>query len=167
MNKTRNIALSGVLLALSVITLYAETIFPTGRLSLYAISSFLVAIVVLESGIKAGWVFYIASLLLSAILIPDKLALVPYGLFFGVYAMIKYYVERMDKKPVEIVLKLIFFNLSFGLAYILAKEVLLAAVNIPALSMVIVLAVLQIIFLVYDYAFSIVINYYRKRFLRR
>jgi hypothetical protein len=40
MSTAKRIALSGVLLALVVIVLYAESIAPTSKLTLYALSSF-------------------------------------------------------------------------------------------------------------------------------
>ena len=82
MANTRKVALGGILLALTVIILYAESVMPTSKLSLYALSSFFVSVIVIESGIRAGWIFYVASSLLALIIIPDKIALIPYLVFF-------------------------------------------------------------------------------------
>ena len=128
---TKEIALGGIMLALSVIVLYAESLAPTGRLSLYALSSFFVSFIVLESGIRAGWLFYLASSLLSFLIVPDKLGLVPYFLFFGVYGLIKHYCEKIRNRVVEFVLKYVYFNLCLVAAWFLVKELFLTRVELP------------------------------------
>ncbi|HHY81417.1 MAG TPA: hypothetical protein GX505_01920 [Clostridiales bacterium] len=158
----KTVALSGILLALTILVLYAESFAPAGRLSLFALSSFFVSVIVCELGIKAGWLFYIGSSLLSFALIPDKIGLLPYILFFGLYGIIKYYAERSRYRLTEFLIKYAFFNLCVFLAYYLARELFTGQLEIK-LSPWIIIPVLEITFAIYDYVYSLFIQYYRSR----
>jgi len=165
MNGTANakrLALGGILAALTLITLYAESVLPTSKLSLYALSSFFVSVIVIESGIKWAWIFYIASSILALIILPDKIALIPYLVFFGVYGILKFYIEKIRNIIVELILKYAYFNLCLLLALLLIKKIFLDMLNI-AFSLWILIVVLEVVFLVYDYAFTFFIQYYNKR----
>ncbi len=159
----RGIAVSAMLLAISVVTLYLQTILPIANFTLYMLSSFYIAFVILESGQKAGWIFYAASCLLSLIIIPDKVFLVPYILFFGLYGLVKYYSEKLGKMPIEIVIKLVFFNFSLGIIVIFFKELVLGSIKLPDLPIVLLMIAFEIAFLAYDYLYTMVIGFYLKR----
>jgi hypothetical protein len=156
------IALGGIFLALTVIILYAESIVPTGRLSLYALSSFFVSVIVIEAGIYAGWLFYLASSLLAFIIVPDKLGLIPYFVFFGVYGLIKHYTEKTTNRVLEYLLKFVFFNLCLVLAFFLAKEVFIGQIEIK-LSPWIVIPALELVFFIYDFVYTLSIETYLQR----
>lgn len=159
---TKRLAVNGMLLALAVITLFFATALPTGRLSLYALSSFYTAVLVLEYGVGNGWVFYVASGLLSLLLVPNKPGVVPYIVFFGFYGLLKYYVERWNRPIPEYLAKLAYFNLCLAAALLLIRQLLLGslAVSIPLWGLI---AVLQAVFLVYDYVYTLFIQYYQNR----
>ena len=55
--KTKAVAISGIFLALSIVTLFAATIVPGIELTLYALSSFYIAFVMIEISLSAGWIF--------------------------------------------------------------------------------------------------------------
>ena len=156
------LALSGIFLALTVIVLYAESLAPTGRLSLYVLSSLLVSLLVVESDIRAGWLFYFSSSLLAFLIVPDKLALVPYFAFFGLYGIVKCYAERPNDIALEYILKYAYFNLCLVLAFFLVKEFFMEQVVIR-LPWWLLVIVLEIVFFLYDYVYSLFIQYYRRR----
>lgn len=160
---SRAAAITGIFLALSMATLFIATFIPGIELTLYAISSFYVAFIMVEVGSRGGWLFYVASVLLSALIIPNKAGLIPYAVFFGLYGIVKYYIERLNKLPLEIPLKLIFFNISFGLGMVFFQELLLGAIELPDLALPIIIIGAQIFFLLYDYLFTLVIEFYLKR----
>lgn len=160
---TKDIALGGILIALTIITLYAKTVIPTAKLSLYALSSFFVSIIVIESGIGMGWTFYVATSCISFFLIPDTIGLIPYFIFFGNYGIIKCYIERLDRLVIEYILKIIYFNLSMGLGYFLLNR-FANIESIPKNPMVLLIILgLQVVFIVYDYIYTLLIGYYRRR----
>ncbi len=161
-NTARKIALGGILLAFVVIILYAESFLPTGKFSLYVLSSFFTAAILIHLGVKTAWLFYGASCLLSLILLPEKLSLVPYILFFGVYAIIKYLVEKLNKPVISYLLKYLFFNVVLAVSYLIAGQ-FIAEEALTSLPVWAVIAGLQLLFLIYDYVFSLFIRYYYDR----
>jgi hypothetical protein len=159
---TRKIALNGILGALAVICLLLATILPNNRLSFYALSSFFIAISIIESGIKAGWLFYAATSLLSLIIVPEKLGLVPYVIFFGIYGLVKYFIEKLGKLAVEYVLKFLYFNVCTGIALVSVSK--LFGYNLTAkLPWWLLIIALEIVFFIYDFVYTLFINYYRDK----
>ncbi len=164
--KTFKLALGGILGALAVICLFLASVLPTSRLSLYALSSFFISIVVIESGIKAGWLFYAATSLLSLILVPDKLEIIPYAIFFGVYGILKYYIERINKLPVEYILKFAYFNVCLAAAVLLIRQVFVDSIKVQLPWWVVIVA-LEIVFLVYDVVYTMFIAYYKDKLRKK
>lgn len=158
--------MSGILGALAVICLFLASILPTNRLSLYALSSFFISVVIIEGGIKAGWLFYAASTLLSLILVPDKPAIIPYVIFFGIYGIIKYHIEKINRLFIEYILKFVYFNLCMAAAILLIRQVFAESVKI-ALPWWVIIAVFEVVFFIYDYVYSMFIAYYREKLRKR
>ena len=104
-------AWGGVLAALSLLLLYLATMLPSGRIGMVAVAGLVPAVGVISGGLATGFLSYGAAGLLGLLLLPDKGSALLYVLFFGLYPMIKYLIERLRKLPLELVLKLVFFNL--------------------------------------------------------
>ena len=156
---TKKIALGGILLTLTVVSVFFATIAPTGRLSLYALSSFFISIVVIESGAKSGWIFYISSCLLSLIVVQNRIGLIPYISFFGIYGLVKYYIEKINRSVPEYLLKAAFFSINLAIAVFLAGQVFsyTFAFRFPWW---LAIGGLEIVFVVYDYVYTLFIRYY-------
>ncbi len=160
--KTKQLALNGILGALAVICLLLANILPTNRISLYALSSFFVSISIIENGIKAGWIFYFATSLLSLIVVPDKLGIVPYVIFFGLYGIIKFYIERLDRLVLEYILKFLFFNACAGIAVVTLSR--LFEFKLPeAFPLWLLIIGAEVVFLIYDLVYTLFINYYKEK----
>jgi hypothetical protein len=157
---TLRVATGGVLLALSIATLFSATFIPGVELTLFTFSSFYVAFIIIESDLKGGILFYVASLLLGAILIPNKGALLPYAMFFGLYGIVKLLIEKIKKIPIELILKLVFFNISYAIGLLFFKELFLGNIDLPNLALPVLLVGAQVFFLFYDYLFTLVIGFY-------
>jgi hypothetical protein len=160
--KTKRLALNGILGAIAVICLLLANILPTNRISLYALSSFFVSISVIENGIKAGWIFYAATCMLSFIVLPDKLGVIPYAIFFGLYGIVKFYIERLNRLVLEYILKFVYFNACVGIA--------IAALNgffryelSAALPIWLLVIAAEVVFFIYDFVYTLFINYYRNK----
>jgi hypothetical protein len=160
--KTRSIALNGVLGALAVVCLLLADFLPTNTISLYALSSFFVSIAIVENGVRAGWIFYIATGLLSLIIVPDKMILIPYVLFFGMYGIVKFYIEKLRRIVIEYILKFIYFNACAAVIYAAAAS-LLAGLPVMKLSWWILIAAAEAVFFIYDIVYTMFINYYRTK----
>ena len=64
--KTQTIALGGICLALTVVFIFAGSIVPGIELTMFAISSLFVAVMIMESGVRAGVILYAAALRFSS-----------------------------------------------------------------------------------------------------
>lgn len=162
LSKAKIISLSGFFVALIVIMVYISSVIIGSKLFLLGCASAIIPLAVITIGRKNAFLVYISSSILLLLLIPKKGAFIAYITFFGLYGLIKYYVERLKNLPIEIFLKLIFFNLCLGLYYFLFKMVIgfTPKINIPYSYAIIML---QFVLLLYDYGLTLLINYFNKR----
>ncbi|HIU48524.1 MAG TPA: hypothetical protein IAB04_04120 [Candidatus Avimonoglobus intestinipullorum] len=164
MKKSKKIAVSGIFCALSVIALYLAGILPSGKLALFCLAACFMAVIVLECGIKHALAGFAAAGAVSAILVPNKLIVLPFVLFFGYYPVLKLLIERQDNLKREWLAKLLLFlavsALLVGAVLLFFKEV---AFPVPPLAVAgIGVAVLAI----YDVALSLFIQFYKERISR-
>jgi hypothetical protein len=160
---TKRLAISGVLASCTVVSVFLSTILPTNRISLYTLASFFVAVIIIEFGVKNGWIFYIVTCAVSFFVVPWKTAIIPFILFFGIYGIIKYYIEKLDRILPEYLLKYLYFNTCLIFSLLLIKEVFLRVTVIELHWKIIAVSGLQVVFLVYDYVYSLFIRYYKTR----
>ena len=165
MKKVNNLAKGGIYTALSVICIYLSTIIPTNKLFLLGAASCIIPLSILTTNLRNSLIVYGASSLLSIVLGLRGAAL-SYLLFFGSYGFIKYYVERIRKLPMEIALKLAFFNSCLYAIFKLYKMLFIGMlkINIPMYYTVIML---QVIFLIYDYGITVFISYVNTRIIKK
>ncbi len=167
MNKrTQNIAIGGICLAGSVLSVFLASIVPGAELTLYAVSSLFVAVMIMEAGMRGGWMMYSGTVLLCLILIPNKLALIPYIFFFGLYGIIKFYAEKNKHLVIQLAVKATVFLIVFGVGYLFFRELFFGNIQLPDFPLpILVLAGLAFLFL-YDFIFTQMIQLYRKRIKR-
>ena len=106
----KRIVVSGVLVALSVIILYLGCAIEALDLTMSAIVSLLVVVIVIEMGYKYAWFAYLATSILSLLLLPQKTPAIFYACFMGFYPIIKSHVERINSAVLRWVIKLIAGN---------------------------------------------------------
>ena len=174
--KAKDIALGGILVALTTIVLYATSILPISTLAILTIASALIPVCIIRSNIQTSIFVYISSSLIAFFLVPINISFL-YFVFFGVYGIIKYFIERIRKEKLEIVLKVVFFNIAFIIGFMIMQNVL--GINIIAglevlmsrffdtsartIATIILWIVAQPIFLIYDYAMTMIITFYMER----
>ncbi len=174
--KAKDIALGGILVALTTIVLYATSILPISTLAILTIASALIPVCIIRSNIQTSIFVYISSSLIAFFLVPINISFL-YFVFFGVYGIIKYFIERIRKEKLEILFKLLFFNIIFIIGFIIMQNVL--GINIIAglevlmsrffdtsartIATIILWIVAQPIFLIYDYAMTMIITFYMER----
>lgn len=162
---SKRIALSGILTALSCAALLLENISPTGKLGFYVLSAFLLSVVIMECGLTYGWVSYAAVSLISFLIVPEKTAILPYVMFFGVYALVKSHIERLNKLIIEWILKYVFFNISLYFLWNLTVNVLqlIPGKLFEILPIVVIVIILQVLFFLFDWIFSLWTQYYIRK----
>lgn len=162
--KAKDMALGGILVALTIVTLYLTLLIPTNTIAIMTLSSLYVPICLIRSNVKTSIFVYVASTIVSFFILPINYSLM-YALFFGVYGLVKHFVERMNKMTTEIAVKLIFFNVALTIG-IAALNLFGVKLDMKfSLGFMYILA--QPIFLVYDYALSVLITMYYKKFHKK
>ena len=82
--KAKDIALGGILVALTTIVLYATSILPISTLAILTIASALIPVCIIRSNIQTSIFVYISSSLIAFFLVPINISFL-YFVFFGVY----------------------------------------------------------------------------------
>ncbi|MCC0674293.1 hypothetical protein IC216_20095 [Clostridioides sp. ES-S-0145-01] len=151
------VAYGGVLLALNVILLTLTNIIPVNTLFIMGLASLLVSIVIMEWGFKSGIAFYIGSVALGFIVMASKSQWIVYSLTFGIYGIVKYFIEKDRSIYIEYLMKVLFANIMIVILYFILRTIVYIPINI------IIVASFEVAFIIYDYVYSSFIDYYNNR----
>lgn len=163
---TYKIALGGICLALTLAFLFGASIVPGAELTLYAISSIFIAVMIMETGVKGGIGLYAAAVLLGLLIVPSKLGILPYACLFGLYGIVKFYIEKINNPVGQVALKAVFFGAAAAGALLAFQGMLLGNIHLPDFPLA-VLIIGGILFLfLYDLVYTLLIRLYRERFKR-
>lgn len=110
-NKTKNTAICGLMIALSVVLMMLTTLIPVFMYVIPIVTGLLVLFVADIADKKWGAGVYFSTAVLSLLLITDKEAALTYTLFFGYYPLIKELIEKLPRL-ISWILKFILFNLA-------------------------------------------------------
>ena len=162
----RKVAYPAILSAVSLVLVYIGSVVPSGNWGVVAVAGLLPCAAVISVGLQAGFLCWACVSLLAFLLIPDKFYVLMYAVLFGLYPMMKSLIERIRRRPLEYLLKLVFFNAAFTVIYLVMKAAVLASLP-QVLSVVWVLyGVANVAFLLYDYGFSKLVSLYLARIHR-
>ena len=117
---TKKLTVSAMLLAIAVILLYLGNVVESSTVFFLALAAFCTGIIQREYGIKSGWVFWIANMLLGLIVIPQKLDMVTFAVF-SLYILLtemggSCLCRRVDEKKrnrMFVILRLVIFNVMY------------------------------------------------------
>lgn len=162
MKQSGKVALGGILAALSLICLIA-TVFPYATFALPAMAGLVLLPLVVEAGVKWGFLVFGAVGILNLFLTPDPAAKVMFVAFFGYYPALRCVIE---KRPwiVKWLLKLAVFNGAVVSAYWLMLQI--ASVPPDAFELFgiqmpfIFLAFGNVVFVIYDMAIGNLLRIY-------
>lgn len=173
------IAFGGVCLALTVICYYLGGIVPGMNLTLYAVGSFFVGLMVLETGISGGLILYAAAGILLFLLMPNKLAMLPYAFFFGPYGIIRELTgkigagtegdarHRRSMTIIRLAIRSAFFLAVFLVGFFCFRELFFSAIKLPDYADVLVVIGGVAMFILYDAMYELLGQIYLKRFKGR
>ena len=167
---TQSIALVGLLSAVALALLFAASVIPTGWVGVTAVAGLSVAVAVSALGYLSGVLGYVVSGLLALLLLPAKHVAILYACLCGLYPVLKNLFEKCRARILEYLLKLAFFNLVLFLLYQFAFALFFAGSAAEWSNAVPFVLVLflggNIVFLLYDYAFSKVMALLQKRLVQ-
>ncbi len=163
--KTFQISLGAMLTVLSLLLLYCAALLPAGRVTLYFLSSLMLAPMLYERQPRAAFFVYLATGALSLLVLPGMIRSVPYLLLFGHYGLEKYHFEERYKPKRAYLYKWISFNLCMLLIYFTCFSAL-AGEALQKLALPWLILGAQAAFVAFDFAYSQAIRCYG-RHLRR
>lgn len=169
LSKTKKLALCGVLSSLQVVILYLSSVFSVIDLTLAAVTVFVMVFAVLEIGGKYPWIMYAVVSIIAILILPQKFSAVVYAVFFGWYPMAKAFFERF-RPIIAWGLKFITFNVSFIAIYQICRIVLgleESGVLDGTVYFIVMLALGNVAFFVFDIMLRIVISLYKFKFRKQ
>ena len=114
MRHSRQMALGGMLTAVSVVIMCLGSVIPINTYVCPVLCILVTRPVLERCGRRIGWCYYLATAILSLLLAPDREAALVYA-FLGYYPMIRPFFEKLG--PVKGIAKLAFFTLAGAAAY--------------------------------------------------
>ena len=168
MKDTKKITLSAMLTALGVVIMLLGAVIEMLDLTVGAIASLIVVFVFVEIGKPYHWLVWLCTSLITALIYPGSALWIEYFLIFGIYPILKAYIERLPKWswwPV----KLVYINAMVGMLA-LAMEKLL---GIPFFEdegvwmRVLFWALLNVAFVMYDIFLRTLLRVYFVKYRER
>ena len=169
------VAYGGMIVALSLVAMFATVLFPYAEYALPAIAGVFLIGLVVDFGFRTAVVAYVAVSLLSAMIVPNKEAVVLSITFLGYYPILKGNLEQLKSRIVEWCVKFGIFNFAVLLSYYLMlyvfglKEVI-SEVEAFRFGIWVLWILANVVFLIYDFALTRLISFFicriRPKYLR-
>lgn len=177
MKKSSKVALCGMIAALCTLLMFMTGVFPFATYAMPVLAGLLMVAVAVETGASWAFTLYGAVSILSFLLTPDKEAMLMFIMFFGHYPITKFWLEKIKLKPLALLCKLLCFNFCIVIAYLLIifvfriPDILTEFGDFGKYSVYIMFVLDNILFFVYDFALTQIMNayiyFFRPKFLRR
>ena len=164
----KRIVISGVLSALSFIVLSIGQDLGDLDLTVSAIASLFLIIIVIEMGYKYAWMTFLVTSILAILLVPPpKTVAVFYAFSMGFYPMVKSYIERIKYAVVRWICKLAVGNVSmlmlFGFLKLAEDWGWIHKDIMPNWLLIATYALGVLAYIVYDIALTKLITLYFRR----
>ena len=161
MKTTKKATLSAMATALGAVIMLLGSVIEMLDFTVCAMASLLVVFIYLEIGSYYPWLVWVCTTLTTALLYSGSLVWIEYLLVFGIYPLIKAYIEKLPRWSWMIV-KLLYIN-AMAWAIFLIGEVLLGlpVVGEETLALKILLYVmLNVAFVAYDFFITTMVRFY-------
>ncbi|MCC8072860.1 MAG: hypothetical protein LIO62_01875 [Clostridiales bacterium] len=170
MKKTTSLAFSAIITALSVVLMFLGGVTFVLAYAMPMLVGMFMIMIKSTFGKSYAWMVYVATSLLSFILVADRECVLMYILFFGFYPIVKSTFDKLKHLPIRIICKLMLFNIMLAICQLLLVYVF----GIPFLeegetyAIIIVFAVLMnILFFIYDRLLSALQMLYKNKIEKR
>ncbi len=161
MSQTKKLTISAMMVALGTAVMALGAVIEMLDLTVCAFASLLVVFVYLEIGAYYPWLVWICTTLATALIFPGSVLWVEYALIFGIYPLIKAYIERLPRWS-WLIIKLVYINaVIWGIFCI--SELLL---GIPFFGeegkvlAVITYILMNVAFIAYDFFIVVMVRFY-------
>ena len=157
MRQTKKMTLSAVMVAMGVVF---TTLGELTQLMELAIGAFV--FVCLEIGKPYNFLVWLATTLLTFIFFPASLAFVTYGLVFGLFPILKSYIERLPH-ACWLVLKIVYINIVMAALIFVSEFITGAPLFSEGMELwlkIVIYLVFNLGFIAYDMFLVVMIRYY-------
>ncbi len=161
MSQTKKVTLSAMMVALGTVFMIIGATIEVLDLTVCALASLLVVFIYLEIGSYYPWLVWICTSLATALLYTGSIVWVEYLLVFGIYPLIKSYIERLPKWS-WLIVKLVYINAVIWLLF-LACEFIFGVPFFGEETMimtVVVYVLMNVAFVAYDYFITVMVRFY-------
>lgn len=161
MSQTKKLTLSAMMVALGTAVMVLGAVIEVLDLTVCAFASMLVVFVYLEIGSYYPWLVWICTTLATALIYPGSIIWAEYALVFGIYPLVKAYVERLPKWS-WIIVKLAYINaVIWGLFFICEELLGIPFFTDEGIGMAIATYVLMnVAFVMYDLFIVVMVRFY-------
>ena len=161
MSQTKKITLSALMVALGTVFMVIGAAIEVLDLTVCAMASLLVVFVFLEIGSYYPWLVWICTSLATVLIYPGSLVWVEYALIFGIYPLIKAYIEKLPRWT-WLIVKLVYINaVIWGLFAICELLLGLPFFDTDGMVMTVILYVLMnVAFIAYDLFITVMVRFY-------
>lgn len=166
------VSLTAMFASMSLLFLYLAAL-PGNPVSIamYFLSSVFVMGLVLEEEIGLAFMMFAAVSLLSLLLMPNRLLVIPYVLFFGHYGIGKYHIETgIRDKIIRYIVKLLYYNVALVLLYIVTLFVgtdVLSDTMYFEVPLYYLIPLAEVAFVLYDFLYTKITAYYFNNIRRK
>ena len=171
MSQTKKITLSAMMVALGTAVMVLGAVIEVLDLSVCALASMLVVFIYLEIGSYYPWLVWICTSLATALIYPGSIIWVEYLFIFGIYPLIKAYIEKMPRWT-WLIVKLLYVNAVIWGMFCVAEFLL----GVPffgeegRVMAIITYVLMNVAFVLYDFFIVVMVRFYfeklRPRFKR-
>ena len=168
MRETKRLTFSAMAVALGVVFMALGFFVEVLDLTAAALCSLIMVFMFIEIGSPYTWMTWIATTVLGFVFFQSSFVWITYGLVFGIYPIVKAYIERLPRW-IWLILKLVYANITLWLLAIISE----ALFGIPLIAMenkIFVAAVfigLNVAFILYDICITVCVKTYFARFRQR
>ena len=168
MKTTKKVTISAMLVALGTAFMLIGSMIEALDLTVCALASLMVVFVYLELGSPYTWLVWICTSLCTALIYSGSIVWVEYFLVFGIYPLLKAYIERLPRWSWWLI-KLLFINAEIWGIFAIAELLL----GIPffgeekAIMKVALYVLMNVAFVAYDLFITIMVRLYYEKVRRR
>ena len=161
MSQTKKITLSAMTVALGTVFMIIGAVIDVLDLSVCAVASMLVVFIYLEIGGYYPWLVWICTSLATALLYPSSIIWAEYLLVFGIYPLIKAYIERLPKWS-WLIVKLVYINAVVCGLYLICERLL----GIPffedegRILIIVTYVLMNVAFVMFDLFITVMVRFY-------
>ena len=161
MSQTKKITLSAMMVALGTAFMIIGAVIEVLDLTVCALASMLGVFIFLEIGSYYPWLVWVCTSLATGLLYPASLIWVEYALIFGVYPLIKAYIEKLPRWS-WIIVKLVYANAVIWALFFICEKLL----GVPFFTdearwmRILTYILTNVAFLAYDLFITVMVRFY-------